>query len=68
MTTVFSLGSDSMDAFACVSEVVICGATDLFRFDVLRCGEDVRVRGALKDPVQRFQLLLGEGVCPKVFP
>lgn len=51
-----------------MSEVVSCGATDLFRFDVLRCGEDVRVRGALKDPVQRFQLLLGEGVCPKVFP
>ncbi|TNN83775.1 hypothetical protein EYF80_005951 [Liparis tanakae] len=27
--------------------------------------EDVRVRGTFKDPVQRFQLLLGEGICPK---
>ncbi len=49
-------------------EVVSCSATNLFRFDMLRCREDVRVRGAFKDPVQRFQLLLGEGICPKVFP
>lgn len=49
-------------------EVVSFSATNLFGFDMLRCGEDVRVRGAFKDPVQRFQLLLGEGICPKVFP
>lgn len=48
--------------------VASCSVTDLFRFDVLRCREDVRVRGAFKDPVQCFQLLLGEGICPKVFP
>lgn len=49
-------------------EVVSCGATDLFVFDMLRCWEDVGVRGAFEDPVQRFQLLLGEGICPKMFP
>lgn len=47
---------------------VSCSATNLFRLDMLRCWEDVGVRGALKDPVQRFQLLLSEGICPKVFP
>lgn len=52
----------------CVCVYVCVGATHLFRFDVLRRGEDVRVGGAFKDPVQRFQLLLGEGVSPKVFP
>lgn len=45
-----------------------CGDTNLFWFDVLRCREDIRVRGAFKDPVQRFKLLLGEGICPQVFP
>lgn len=49
-------------------EAVTCGSTNLFVFDMLRCREDVRVRGAFEDPVQRFQLLLGEGICPKMFP
>lgn len=49
-------------------EVVSCGSTNLFIFDMLRCWEDVGVRGAFEDPVQRFQLLLGEGICPKMFP
>lgn len=44
------------------------GAAHLFWFDVLRRGEDVWVGGAFKDSVQRFQLLLGEGISPKVFP
>lgn len=43
-------------------------ATNLLGFDMLRCREDVRVRGAFKDPVQSFQLLLGEGICPQVLP
>lgn len=49
-------------------KVVSCGSTNLFVFDMLRCWEDVGVRGAFEDPVQRFQLLLGEGICPKMFP
>lgn len=42
--------------------------TDLFRFDVLRGGEDVGVRRTLKHAVQGLELLLGEGVRPQVLP
>lgn len=61
---------DGVHACVCVCACVCVwvDAAHLFWFDVLRCGEDVGVGGALKDPVQRFQLLLGEGVSPKVFP